>query len=97
MFVQIMDYRTTDRDAMAALEEEWRAQSVGERTTQRVLVGRDRNDPERYLVMAFFEDEAAAQANYEAQSTVNAADRQAALLIGSPTFIDLEIVKDVHY
>ena len=97
MFVQIMDYRTSDREAMAALEEQWRAESSGERTVKRVLVGRDREDPQRYLIIAFFDDETAAKANYDATSTAVAADKQSAFLIGAPSFIDLEIIKDVDY
>ena len=42
MFVQMMDLRTYDRDGMAALEEEWRAETEGRQAMRRVLIGRDR-------------------------------------------------------
>ena len=54
-FIQIIECRTSKFDELTALEAEWRASSEGKRTLRRSIVARDRNDPNRYLILAFFD------------------------------------------
>jgi hypothetical protein len=97
MFLQIVEQRTGQVDEMMKLEEEWRAATEGKRTIRRSLVARDRNDPNRYLVLAFFDDEKSAAANSALSETAAFADKQSQFLLGVPTYTDLDVIKEVEY
>ena len=53
-FVQIIECRTRQFDKIQQLEDEWRAATEGKRTLRRSVVARDRTDPNRHLILAFF-------------------------------------------
>ena len=50
-FVQIIDMRTKNVDEIQNLEREWEKATEGKRTLRRSIIGRDRNDPDHYLVL----------------------------------------------
>jgi hypothetical protein len=62
-FVQIIECRTGEFDKIQQLEEEWRAATEGKRTLRRSIVARDRADPNRHLILAFFDSYEAAMEN----------------------------------
>ena len=62
-FIQIIECRTSKFDELTALEDEWRKATEGKRTLRRSIITRDRNDPERYLILAFFDSYDSAMAN----------------------------------
>lgn len=55
---------------------------------------RDRNDPDRYLILAFFDSYESAMENSGLAETAAFAEKQAPLLDGPPTFFDLEVIDD---
>ena len=61
---------------------------------RRSIVTRDRNDPDRYLIVVFFDSYESAMENSNLPETAEFAEKQMALLDGPPTFHDLDIVED---
>src|SRR5690242_5641560 len=93
-FVQIMECRTTRVDELKALEDEWRAATEGKRTLRRAVLTRDRNDPNRYLIFAFFDSYESAMKNSNLPETAEFGAKQAALLDAPIAFTDLDIIED---
>jgi quinol monooxygenase YgiN len=93
-FLQIIEMRTKKFDELQGMDREWEASTEGKRTARRVIVARDHNDPERVVVMAFFDSYESAQENSQLPETSAMAEKQAALLEGPPSFIDLDIIED---
>jgi len=54
-FVQIIDMHTSEFEKINQLEDEWRSATEGKRTARRAIITTDRNDPNRHLVMVFFD------------------------------------------
>jgi quinol monooxygenase YgiN len=93
-FVQLMEMRTKNVDEIQRLETEWEQATEGKRTLRRAIVGRDRNDPDRYVVIAFFDDYDAAMVNSNLPETAAFGQKQSALLEGPPQFTDLDVIDD---
>ncbi len=62
-FVQIIDMRATNVDDIQNLERQSEQATEGKRTLRRSIIGRDRNDPDHYLVLAFFDSYESAMVN----------------------------------
>ena len=93
-FVQMMEARTSKIEEIVALEEEWLAATEGRRTLRRSVVGRDRDDPNRYVILAFFDSFESAMENSNLPETTAFGEKQAALLDAPPAFFDLDVVSD---
>ena len=93
-FVQIIECRTSKFDEILKLEQEWRNATEGKRTLRRSLVTRDRNDPNRYLILAFFDSYDSAMTNSNLPETAEFGQKQAALLDAPMVFTDLDVVED---
>ena len=93
-FVQIIDLHTSNFDEVAKLEEEWRQATEGKRTLRRSIVARDRKDPDRYLVLAFFDSYDSAMINSNLAETTEFGQKQAVLLDGPMQFTDLDVIDD---
>ena len=93
-FVQIIDGHTDNLDEIQKLSDEWFAATEGKRTLKRGVVGRDRNDPTRFLVIAFFDSYEDAMKNSNMPETSDFAEKQAKLMTAPPTFIDLDIIDE---
>lgn len=93
-FVQIIEMRTTRYEEIEALRQEWEAATEGSRTVRRSIVTRDRNDPERHLVLAFFDSYESAMANSALPETGEFAKRMSELVQGEPRFADLDVLED---
>lgn len=93
-FIQIIECRTSRADDLMALEEEWRAATEGKRTLRRSVVCRDRNDPARHLILAFFDDYDSAMVNSNLPETDDFGQKQQELLGGPMSFTDLDVIHD---
>jgi hypothetical protein len=89
-----MECRTGNVDEVLALEEEWRRRTEGKRTLRRSIVTRDRKDPSRHLILAFFDSYESAMVNSNLPETAEFGAKQAALLDAPMTFIDLDVIED---
>jgi quinol monooxygenase YgiN len=93
-FVQIMQVATSNYDALSDLEAQWRAETEGKRTLRRSIVARDRTDPNRYVILAFFDSYESAMENSKLPETQRFATRFTDLADGPLTFQDLDIVEE---
>ena len=93
-FIQLFEMKTKDVDAVTALTEEWEAATEGRRTARRSVVGRDRNDPDRHVVIVFFDSYESAMENSNLPETQEMATKMQALLDGPPVFTDLDVIED---
>lgn len=93
-FIQIIEVRTKSSDELKALGDEFFAATEGKRTVRRSIVTRDRNDPERHVLIVFFDSYESAVENSNLPETAQFAEKQTALLDGPPSFSDLDIVED---
>jgi hypothetical protein len=92
-FVQIIDFRTSDIDGLKKGNEEWEAATEGRRTVRRQIVGRDRNDPSRYVIIVFFDSYESAMENSQLPETQASAEKFAALA-DDITFVDLDVIEE---
>jgi hypothetical protein len=93
-FVQIMECRTSRVDEILEMEREWRKATEGKRTLRRSVVAKDRNDPGKYFILAFFDSYESAMQNSQLPETSEFAQKQGALLDGPIVFHDLDVVED---
>jgi hypothetical protein len=93
-FIQIIEMRSDKFDELMALEDEWRKATEGKRTLRRSILTRDRNDPQRYRILAFFDSYESAMENSNLPETTAFGQKQAALLDAPAVFSDLDVVAD---
>lgn len=93
-FVQIIELRTKRIDEIEALEAEYRRATEGRRTVSRSVVTQDRNDPDRHLVIVFFDSYEEAMRNSQLPETQELAAKMAALLDAPPVFHDLDVIAE---
>jgi quinol monooxygenase YgiN len=93
-FVQIIELRTSKFDELMKLEREWENATEGKRTLRRYVVTRDRKDPDRYLILAFFDSYDSAMVNSNLPETNEIGQKQAALLDGPMQFTDLDVIDE---
>jgi len=92
-FIQLIEMRSKNVDEIMKLDAEWEKATEGKRTLRRSIVGRDRNDPERHVILAFFDDYDSAMKNSNLPETQEFAAKQADLA-EAVQFIDLDVIDD---
>jgi quinol monooxygenase YgiN len=90
-FIQIIEITTSRIDEIEALDEEWRAQTEGRRTAQRVTITEDRDRPNTYIQLVEFPSYEAAMANSDLPETAAFAERLAKLCDAPPSFRNLDV------
>jgi quinol monooxygenase YgiN len=93
-FIQIVEMRSRNIEELRALYERWEQATQGTATLRRSLLTRDRNDPDRVTIIAFFDSYEAAMENSELPETTALARNAAALADGSLAFHDLDVLDD---
>jgi quinol monooxygenase YgiN len=93
-FIQVIEFRTSKWDEVQALDRKWEADTEGKRTLRRSIVCRDRNEPNRHLVLAFFDSAEAAQVNSDLPETAEFAKRTGELIDGPMEFWDLDVIAE---
>ena len=94
-FVQIVDMHTHEvrRDQCVGAGVAGRRPRASARFVARSST-RDRNDPNHYVVLAFFDSYESAMTNSDLPETREFGEKQAALLDGPMEFIDLDVIED---
>lgn len=92
-FVQIIDFRTDDIQAIEALHAEWLEGSSGRRTTLREVITADRDEPGRYVVVVDFPSAEAARVNDGLEATQHFSEQVMKLVTEPPTFRNLDLVR----
>jgi hypothetical protein len=93
-FVQIIECRTNNPDELFALDRQWEEATEGRRTARRVVVTRDRKDPERHVIIVFFDSYESAMENSKLPETQEFAQKQASVLTAPPVFHDLDVIDE---
>ncbi len=94
MFMQIIEFRTSDIEGVRRTDEEWLVATEGKRTVRRQMLARDRSDPGRYFAVVFFDSYESAMENNSLPETQAAAEQYMKLSDGPPTFYDLDIIDE---
>ncbi len=92
-FIQIVEFETSQFDEMRKLAEQFRKDSEGKRTAQDVTMCVDRDNPERYFVIAKFPSYEQAMENSELPETQALAEEMSKLANGPATFHNLDVVE----
>jgi quinol monooxygenase YgiN len=92
-FMQIIEMRTSRRDEVQAMLDEWRTTTAGRRTAQRAVTGRDRDREDVFITVVEFPSYEAAMANSELPETRELAEGLAKLCDEPPTFRNLEMIR----
>lgn len=93
-FVQVIEYKTSDLDAVKRVNEEWKNATEGQRTARRILLGKYRGQPDRVCEMVFFDSPEDASRNNDLPETQEYAKKLGALVDDEPQFFDLDIVDE---
>ena len=93
-YIQILEARTSDIDSIRALDRDWEQATEGRRTTRRTVVTQDRNDPNRHVIIVFFDSYESAMENSNLPETQEFAAKYAALLDTPMVFHDLDVIED---
>lgn len=92
-FIQIVEFTTQKPDEVRALGNKYQADTEGKRTSRRVAVCADRDNPGRVLIIAEFDSYESAMENSNLPETQAMAAEMQQLLDGPPTFHNLDIVE----
>jgi hypothetical protein len=93
-FVQIIEFRTSDIDAMEEVGRRWEEATAGKRTAGRRLLCRDRNDASHFYNVVFFDSYESAMENSSLPETQKFSGEMMGLADGPATFHDLDIIDD---
>jgi hypothetical protein len=90
-FVQMVEMSTSRFDEMQKFNEEWREKNP-DRLLDWSIVGQDRDNPGKYVVMVHFENYDVAMKNSADPRTAEYAARMEELSDGPVTFRNLDVV-----
>src|ERR1700722_15676901 len=93
-FVQIIEFTTSRIDEMRAVEDEWEKSTEGKRSAGRRILCQDRDHPDRYLQVVFFESYETAMENSALPETDMFSTKFMKLSNGPATFHNLEVIDD---
>jgi hypothetical protein len=94
MFIQVINFRSSQLEEGRKLSDEYRARTEGKRTARRALLTQDREDPASLFNIVFFDSYEAAMQNSQLPETQELAGKLAAIAEGPPTFYNLEVIAD---
>lgn len=93
-FVQVIDCKTRQVEELNKLMDTWVAQTQGRRTATHSLVGKDRSDASHVVEIVEFPSYEEAMRNSKLPETDRTFQEMAALCEETPTFTDLDVVRD---
>jgi hypothetical protein len=93
-FVQIIDFTTSRFDEGQPHVEAWEKATEGKRTARRAVLCQDRNNPNHYVNIVFFDSYESAQENSNLPETQELAQKLGELADGPATFYDLDVLQD---
>ncbi|MEV0638838.1 ester cyclase [Streptomyces sp. NPDC050619] len=93
-FVQLIDCRTDRFDEMNRLMDSWVEQTKGKRTATHAVVGKDRSDASHFIEIVEFPSYEEAMRNSGLPETDRIFREMVALCDATPTFTDLDVVRD---
>jgi quinol monooxygenase YgiN len=94
MFIQIIDFETDRIDEGQKYVDEYREATKGKRTARRGILAKDRDKPNHYLNLVFFDSYEDAMKNSEMPETQELSEKLMKLGTAEPTFYNLDVVRD---
>lgn len=94
MFIQIIDFQSRRFEEGTKHVDEWKSATEGKRTARRSVVCKDRDNPDRYLNIVWFDSYEDAMRNSELPETQQLAEQLGKLSDEPPTFRNLEVVEE---
>jgi len=91
-FVQILEFKTTNVDAMLELDAKWTKATEGKRTATSIVRTLDRDKPETYLWIIEFPSYEAALRNNDLPETQEISQEMRKLSDGEATFRNLDVM-----
>lgn len=92
-FVQVMEITADDIDLVRNLGDQWKTATTGKRTARRQIITRDRNDPDHYRIVVFFDSYESAMANSQLPETQELAGKMRSV-VKDVAFFDLDVILD---
>src|SRR2546428_5532160 len=93
-FIQIIEYKTTRIDELNAALDAWLEKTKGKRNATRGTQTRDRDAANTYVQIVEFPSYEEAMANSTLPETSEFAAQLAKLCDGSPTFRNLDVIRE---
>ncbi|CAL9460790.1 ester cyclase [Streptomyces sp. enrichment culture] len=93
-FVQVIDCRTQQVDALNSLMDDWVEATRGKRTATHSIVAKDRSDASHVVEIVEFPSYEEAMRNSHLPETDRIYRELVALCDGEPSFTDLDVVRD---
>lgn len=93
-FMQVIEYRTRQREKVDSLFEDWLGATQGKRTVLSETHARDHDDPHHYIDIVEFPSYERAMANNDLPETTRWAEKMRALCDGEPRYINLDVVRE---
>ena len=93
-FIQVMHLQSSKIDEIRAAADEWERATEGKRTVERSVICRDRDDPNRYSIIVFFDSYEDAMRNSALPETDALSKKTSALSDGPPTFLNLDVIEE---
>jgi hypothetical protein len=94
MFIQMIEFSTDRIDEGQKYVDEYRSKTEGKRTARRGILAKDRDNPNKYVNIVFFDSYDSAMKNSEMPETQELAGKLMGLSTGDPTFHNLEVLDD---
>jgi len=93
-FVQVIEFRTKDKDEMQKIGDELLQQRGPDWTARRAVICEDRDDPGHIVQVVFFDSYESAMQNSNLPLTQQLNERMTPLMEGPPKFYNLEVIED---
>jgi hypothetical protein len=93
-FVQIIEFETSQIDAMLELDKKWRQATEGKRTATSETMTRDRDKPDTYIWIIEFPSYEEAMKNDQLPETQQIA-QEMVKVAGQPVFRNLEVIQKI--
>jgi hypothetical protein len=93
-FIQIIEFRTSKFADMQAVGNEWEKATEGKRKAGRRVLCQDKDNPERYFNIVFFDSYEDAMENSALPETDAFSKKMMSFADGAPNFYNLDVVED---
>lgn len=93
-FIQIIDFRTDRIDEGQRHVDEWFQATEGRRTARRGIICRDRDDPNHYINIVFFDSYESAMENSNLPETGELARNLEEINTEPASFLNLEVLQE---
>ena len=92
-FVQIIEFRSSRIKEMEEVTDKWEMATEGKRTARRRLLCQDRDNPDRYFNIVFFDSHEAAMENSALPETDALSKTMSTFADAPPMFYNLDVLK----